>query len=215
MVRRRDRREPQRRADSPPAVTALREWRMAERARREQREQREKERLLREAAVVRREQRRARKAALRVEQVERALAHTRQALERDEQAALARIGEINARRLVTVKSVAALALLVVLLVGPHQVVAYFNIHKLPGELALVLAIGVMMSYALAIVGTLVWIECWLVPVLTRSSALTAAVKELDAIVRKRNRLTEGRYRLHKPAGIYRRWHDTPYVIRFD
>lgn len=199
----------------PPGIAALRAWRQAERQRRAERVLREKERARRQAATEKRRARVEQEAALRVEQAERTLAHTREALDRDEQAVLARIGEINARRLVTVKSVASLVFLVVLLVTPHQVVAYFKVHKLPAEQALVLASGVLISYALAVIGSLLWCECILAPVLTRSSSLTAAEQELDGIVRKRNRLSEGRYRLHKPARLYQRWEDTPFVIRFD
>lgn len=207
MARRGKDRAPQTRPDSPPAAAALREWRISERARRAQREQREKERLRRKAAAAKR--------ALRREQAERAVAHTRAALEREEQAALARIKEINARRLVTVKSIATLVLLAVMLIAPQQVVEYYQVHKLPADQALALGLGVLMSYSVAVVGTFFWIDCWLLPVLARSSALAEAVRSLDAIVRKRNMLAEGRYRLEKPARMYRRWPDTPFVIRFE
>jgi hypothetical protein len=215
MVRRGKDRAPQTHADSPPAVAALREWRIAERARRAQREQREKERLRRKAAAAKRALRREQDAALRVEQAARAVAQTRAALEGEEQAALARIKEINARRLVTVKSIATVVLLAVLAIAPQLVVGYYQVHKLPADQALVLGLGVLMSYSVAVVGTFFWIDCWLLPVLARSSALAEAVRSLDAIVRKRKMLTEGRYRLDRPARVYRRWPDTPFVIRFD
>lgn len=215
MVRRgKDRAQPSR-PGSPSAVSALREWRITERARRAQREQREKERLRRKAAAAKRALRREQDAALRVEQAARAVAHTRAALEREEQAALERIKEINARRLVTVKSIATLSLLAVMLIAPQQVVGYYRVHKLPADLALALGIGVLMSYSAAVVGMFFWIDCWLLPVLARSSALTEAVRSLDALVRKRNMLAEGRYRLDRPARMYRRWPDTPFVIRFE
>lgn len=215
MVRRGKDRAPQTRPDSPPAAAALREWRIAERARRAQREQREKERLRRKAAAAKRALRREQDAALRVEQAERTVGHTRAALEREEKAALARIKEINARRLVTVKSIATLLLLAVLAIAPQQVVGYYQVHKLHADQALALGIGVLLSYSVAVVGTFFWIDCWLAPVLARSSALAEAVRSLDAIERKRNMLEEGRYRLDKPARIYRRWPDTPFVIRFE
>ena len=215
MVRRgKDRAQPPR-PRSSPAAAALREWRIAERARRAQREQREKERLRRKAAAAKRALRREQDAALRVEQAARAVAQTRAALEGEEQAALARIKEINGRRLVTVKSIATVVLLAVLAIAPQQVVGYYQVHKLPADQALVLGLGVLLSYSVAVVGTFFWIDCWLAPVLARSSALAEAVRSLDAIERKRNMLEEGRYRLDKPARIYRRWPDTPFVIRFE
>lgn len=215
MVRRGKDRAPQTDPDSPPAVAALREWRIAERARRAQREQREKERLRRKAAAAKRALRQEQDTALRIEQAERAVAHTRASLEREEQAALARIAEINGRRLVTVKSIANLLLLAVLAIAPQQVVEYYQVHKLPADLALVFGLGVLLSYSVAVVGTFFWTDCWLLPVLARSSALAEAVRSLDAIVRNHNMLAEGRYRLDQPARVYRRWPDTPFVIRFE